>query len=744
MNRIAKKQTQIKPNYVAQSPSAVIFLQNKAKIQARSVSDGIVVSTKQTQNLCHQRNLRFQFLQNKANSLDSDLGQFHRPVGMVEELLPAFVAVVVEVQMNDRIAFGLDGFLDERHVRLVGRHAAFSGVAFGAGTDNVFPFACPAQRTRDDMVEREFICGELLAAVLTAVAVAGKEITSVKLDGLTRQAVIKQQTNDPRHGDIEIDGGNPVVTGSFKGFLEGRQLPPGIEIVIAPGAVIAGNDFGQVTHHQRHCSPYADDAEGHIVLVKNKYLRIQNLSRQSGKHKGLLTTPYKIPYLSRMSKKKNPMKLFLLERHIALFMQDWKNPFAFCDLPSYLIAMSNRSGALHIIKCLRQNGFTALLAGGCVRDMLLGLRASDYDVATNAVPEQIVRLFRRTLKIGAKFGVVMVLLDDKQIEVATFRTEGGYADGRHPEHVEFATARQDALRRDFTINGMFYDPIERRVLDFVGGQEDLKRQAVHTIGTAQERFGEDYLRMLRAVRFAAKLDFEIEKKTWTAIRELAGRITRISAERIAAELENILTHPNRKHGAQLLCQSGLAGHIFANMTPDEMTLGTEVLGCLGRRIDWPLGLAAFFAGMETSKAIGFTETLKPSTAVTKHLRFLLEKRTELLDSQIPLAQLKMLLAAPYFWDLYDLQTAIQKAAGRSTAALKKIKHRALALKGVNLCPKPLLDGHELIAMGAMAGPMVGRLSREMYIAQLAEEITTPAQASQWVMNWLKIHLTTDP
>jgi tRNA nucleotidyltransferase/poly(A) polymerase len=405
--------------------------------------------------------------------------------------------------------------------------------------------------------------------------------------------------------------------------------------------------------------------------------------------------------------------------------------------------MSNRASALHIVKTLRQNGFTAFFAGGCVRDMFLGRRANDYDVATDALPGQIIGLFRRTLEIGAKFGVVVVLLGDRQIEVATFRTEEGYTDGRHPGRVKFTVANEDAQRRDFTINGMFYDPVGRSVLDFVGGQEDLERKVIRTIGTAQERFSDDYLRMLRAVRFAAKLDFEIETKTWTAMCALSGKISDISAERIAAELENILTHPNRRRGAELLYQSGLAGHIFPTMTQDEMALGIEILGRLGKRIDWPLGLAGFCAGMETSKAIGFAEKLRPSAALIRHLRFLLENRSILLDSEMALAQFKMLLASPYFWDLFELQTAIQKTTGQSMAPLKKIKRRAHSLKGIILCPKPLLDGHELIAMGAVSGPMVGRLGREMYIAQLAEEISSPAEARQWVKNWLVIHVNAE-
>jgi poly(A) polymerase len=403
--------------------------------------------------------------------------------------------------------------------------------------------------------------------------------------------------------------------------------------------------------------------------------------------------------------------------------------------------MSNRGGALYVVKCLRQKGFAALFAGGCVRDMLLGRRANDYDVVTDAVPEEIIGLFRRTLKIGAQFGVVMVLRDGKQIEVATFRTEGGYADGRHPKTVEFATAKEDALRRDFTVNGMFYEPTGREVLDFVGGREDIERKIIRTIGDAHERFGEDYLRMLRAVRFAVRLDFEIEKKTWAAMCELAGKIVHISAERIAAELEGILTHPNRRCGAVLLVESGLAKHIFTPMTPGDFAFGTEVLGRMGKRVDWPMALAGWFAAMDAKKALAAAETLKPSGAAVKHLRFLLEKRGALLDGDLPLAELKMLAATPYFWDLLDFQAAMQKVRGESVAALAKIKKRVMALKGKNLCPKPLLDGHELIALGAVAGPMVGRLGREMYIAQLGEQIATAGQAKEWVEDWLKMHLT---
>ena len=198
--------------------------------------------------------------------------------------------------------------------------------------------------------------------------------------------------------------------------------------------------------------------------------------------------------------------------------------------------MTNRQAAIKVIKRLRSSGFQALLAGGCVRDMLLGRAAKDFDVATDARPRDVMQIFKRTLKVGAKFGVVIVLLDNTQIEVATFRTETGYLDGRHPAKVEFTGPAEDARRRDFTINGMFYDPAEKYVIDYVNGRADLKKRIVRTIGPADDRFAEDYLRMLRAVRFSTQLGFAVDRSTKSAVRKNAQKITAISGERIAAEL----------------------------------------------------------------------------------------------------------------------------------------------------------------------------------------------------------------
>ncbi|HCO97040.1 MAG TPA: metal-dependent phosphohydrolase [Phycisphaerales bacterium] len=404
--------------------------------------------------------------------------------------------------------------------------------------------------------------------------------------------------------------------------------------------------------------------------------------------------------------------------------------------------MTNKQTAIKVIKCLQRSGFQALLAGGCVRDMLLGRRAKDYDVATDAQPQDVIRLFKRTLKVGAKFGVVIVLIEGRRVEVATFRTETGYADGRHPGSVEFTTAAEDAGRRDFTINGMFYNPLEKQVIDYVDGQADLKSRIVRTIGKPSERFGEDYLRMLRAVRFSTQLDFEIESSTWSAVCRNAKKIAKISGERIAMELEGILVHPNRVAGASMLIESGLVNVIFPGFAGEQAKSAIAVLGQLRSKVDFALALACFFAGCETEFAVRSCRILKLSRNRNKHIKFLLVNRSKLLDKQMSLADLKKLLAQPYFWDLYELQRAIQKASGhgrKSIAPLINLRRRIKALGDVDLQPEPLLNGHDLIRLGAVPGPALGQLAEEMYIAQLEGTLHTAEQAGKWAKKWLQKH-----
>jgi len=403
--------------------------------------------------------------------------------------------------------------------------------------------------------------------------------------------------------------------------------------------------------------------------------------------------------------------------------------------------MTNRQAAIDIVRRLQRKGHQALLAGGCVRDMLLGRRPKDYDVATDARPEVVTALFPRTLEVGAKFGVVIVLDGKAQVEVATFRSEAGYGDGRHPDEVTFTTAAADASRRDFTINGMFYDPVAEQVLDYVEGQVDLKKRILRTIGDPQERFGEDYLRMLRAVRFSTELDFPIEPETFAAIGKNAERITRISGERIAGELETMLTHPNRRAAAARLFDSGLARAIFPDLPANQHKDAIDVLGRLRQRVDFPLALAAFFTGCDAESVVAQCCLLKPSRNQTKHLTFLLTHRGRLLDHEMSLASLKKLLAEPYFWDLYELERAVQKAAGDKTAltALSRLRRRVRELRGVNVKPKALLNGHDLIRLGAAPGPQVGQLAEELYIAQLEGDLHNKTQAKQWARDWLTRH-----
>jgi poly(A) polymerase len=406
--------------------------------------------------------------------------------------------------------------------------------------------------------------------------------------------------------------------------------------------------------------------------------------------------------------------------------------------------MTNKQAAIRIIKRLRRKGFKALLAGGCVRDMLLGQRAKDYDVATDAQPKEVIGLFRRTLKVGAKFGVIIVLVGDRQVEVATFRTEADYADGRHPGAVEFADAAEDASRRDFTINGMFYDPLQKEVIDYVDGQADLRGKIVRTIGRPAERFSEDYLRMLRAVRFSTQLGFAIEPLTWSAICRNATSIAQISGERISIELEGILVNPNRAAGASKLFDSGLADAVFPGLSSKDKKTAIEVLGQLRKKVDFALALACFFAGCRTEFAIEKCRVLKLSRSQTKHIKFLLTNRGKLLDERMSLASLKKILAEPYFWDLYELQRAIQKAegdGGAGAAALINLRKRIRALGDVELRPKPLLNGHDLIRLGAVPGPGLGQLKEELYIAQLEGKLQRPRQAREWAQKWLQKHRT---
>ncbi|HNZ67238.1 MAG TPA: CCA tRNA nucleotidyltransferase, partial [Planctomycetota bacterium] len=218
--------------------------------------------------------------------------------------------------------------------------------------------------------------------------------------------------------------------------------------------------------------------------------------------------------------------------------------------------------AIRIVQQLRDNGYTAYFCGGCVRDSILQKTPKDYDIVTNAHTQDVQKIFHRTIPVGASFGIVRVLEGKDEFEVATFRKDGKYIDGRRPESVEFCDEKEDSMRRDFTINGLFLDPIDNKIIDYVHGQEDIQKRLLRTIGDANERFAEDHLRMMRAIRFAAQLDFTIEETTWETIVALSKNIVKISKERIREEFCNMLLSKNPARAIFLLQKSGLLHYIF--------------------------------------------------------------------------------------------------------------------------------------------------------------------------------------
>src|SRR5499427_6346014 len=222
--------------------------------------------------------------------------------------------------------------------------------------------------------------------------------------------------------------------------------------------------------------------------------------------------------------------------------------------------------AIDIVKELRSHGHEAYFVGGCVRDMVMKIEPADYDIATSARPEQITRIFPRTETIGAQFGVVLVITRGHPFEVATFRSDEAYIDGRHPSGVVFTDAKQDVLRRDFTINGLLYDPLTNEVIDYVNGRADIDARIVRAIGDPRARFEEDKLRILRAIRFGARLGYTIEQETWNAVRAMAPKIHQVSLERIREELTRILTEGQAARGFRMLDESGLRAEVLPELT----------------------------------------------------------------------------------------------------------------------------------------------------------------------------------
>jgi len=395
-----------------------------------------------------------------------------------------------------------------------------------------------------------------------------------------------------------------------------------------------------------------------------------------------------------------------------------------------------RRTALWIVEKLRAAGHVAHFAGGCVRDKLLGREPKDFDVATDAAPADVENLFPRSRGVGAKFGVMLVRKWGHDVEVATFRSDGAYSDGRHPVGVTFGTEREDALRRDFTINGLFFDPVEDRLIDHVGGRADLEAGILRTIGDPDRRFEEDHLRMLRAVRFAARFGFPIEAATRDAIVRRASFLGRISPERVWLELEMILTEPTRAVGWGLLTTMGLRSYLAASWTADadeDRRAGRRLLALPGDSVDPALALASVLSDRPRTGVETVCRDLRLSNRLTRDVGWLVESLRRLRAARpLELADLKTLMADGAWPMLVDLFRAELAAIDASPEPLHELMRRAGAIAPEAVAPPPLLSGDDLKTMGVSSGPEMGVLLAALRRAQLNEELSTRAQAVAFV------------
>jgi poly(A) polymerase len=425
--------------------------------------------------------------------------------------------------------------------------------------------------------------------------------------------------------------------------------------------------------------------------------------------------------------------------------------------------------ARRLVETLRAHGHEAYLAGGCVRDLLLGSEPKDYDIATSARPEEVERLFPRTVAVGAQFGVIVVIEDGREYEVATFRTDGEYRDGRHPESVSFSNAEGDARRRDFTINGLFYDPVEERVIDYVGGRADLEARIVRAIGDPRQRFDEDKLRVLRGIRFAARLDFEIEAGTWEAICEYAPQIHVVSAERIRDELVKILTHPSRVRGFDLLDASGLLRELLPEVEtlkgceqPPEFHPEGDVfvhtrimLDMLPPEVSTPLVLGVLFHDLGKPPTYQVDETgrirfngheyvsaeitrgimgrLRFSNAEIEATEAIVRNHMAFKDvQQMRVAKLKRFLAR----ETIDEELELHRVDCASSHGMLDNYDFLLAKReefaSEPLIPPPLITGHDLIAMGWKPGPQFKQTLETIQTLQLEGTLKSREDALAWI------------
>jgi poly(A) polymerase len=426
--------------------------------------------------------------------------------------------------------------------------------------------------------------------------------------------------------------------------------------------------------------------------------------------------------------------------------------------------------ATAIVQQLHEHGYVTYFAGGCIRDALQDIPPKDIDIATSATPGQVQALFQRTIPVGIQFGVVRVLVSDLEFEVASFRSDGVYLDGRRPSEIRFSTPEQDALRRDFTINGMFYDPLNDRVIDYVNGREDLSGKLIRAIGQPSERFAEDRLRMLRAIRFATTLAFEIESRTWSAVKADVQAIAVVSPERIRDELLKILVSPHRLRGFDLLDMSGLLAEILPELAalkgcdqPEQFhpegdvfvhtrlmlsmlapnASAAEVLAVLLHDIGKP-PTRSFDPADQRIRFNGHDRVgAEMAEAVMTRLRFPRHEIDLVVDAvrnhmvfkdvqQMRPARLRRFMARPYFGIELELHRVDCAGSHGDLENYHFLVRKASEFAQEPLIPRPLVRGDDLISMGLQPGPRIGELLEAVQTAQLEGELTTRAQALEWL------------
>lgn len=432
-------------------------------------------------------------------------------------------------------------------------------------------------------------------------------------------------------------------------------------------------------------------------------------------------------------------------------------------------AVSLRALAFDIVRRLQEAGFEAYWVGGCVRDQLLGREPGDYDVATSARPGQIEALFPHTIPVGRKFGVILVLAGGRQFQVATFRAESDYADGRRPRRVTFCSASADARRRDFTVNGLFYDPVRAQLLDWVGGQADLTAGLIRTIGAPEDRFAEDHLRLLRAARFAAQLGFQIEAATLAAVRANAPKLRSVSAERVRDELVKLFRAPHAARGLDLLRDCGLLEQVLPELnatlgcrqSPEfhpEGTVYEHVRRMLAHlppdapsSLPWAVLLHDIAKPVTASRdpatgEIHFYEHEKVgaemAATILRRLRFSNREVDEIVAcvrqhmqfKDVPKmrkATLRRLLLRPTFPLELELHRLDCLGAHGRLDHYQFLREQAAVLEREPRVRPPLLSGHDLLALGMKSGPELGKLLADIREKQLQDELTTPEAAREY-------------